>query len=321
LYRIGDLKTVRTSPTKLLLAFSAEVYPEKPTLDAVKELDDKYTIALDGAEVQVFDKLFIRHWDTWTTQKKKHVFYLELEKKADAAESTSKELDELDIQSIPSSDGYETDPEQQTTGSSRSPHWSILNTPVTPLAGFTNVECPTRPFGDASEFDITPTHLAFVAKDPHLPEAWHTRMHCYMVPLYPRNEEEKKPRCLTSQGGARSSPVFSPSAKLGGNGSKGKLAWLEMRKDTYEADRNRIIVHDLEKDIKFGLTEDWDLSPSSLAWGEDEQTLYATVEVRMVKLVHGLAYTDTLSKHRKKAIRSYSLWKFRQHLHLARRHL
>lgn len=273
---ISDFKVVRTSPTKALLTFSAEVYPEDPSLDSVKKLDDKYTEELDGAEVQVFDKLFTRHWDTWTSKKKKLIFYLELEKKPDAVSTTAKELDELDIQSLPSTDDGDADLDIQ--GGSRPPHWSILTTPVTPLAGLKNIECPVGPFGDAGDYDITPTHLAFVSKDPHLPEAWHTRMHCYLVPLRPRNEEEKKPKCLTSQGGARSSPVFSPSAKRGSPG-KGKLAWLEMRKDGYESDRNRVIVYDLEQDVKYGLTEDWELSPSSLIWGEDEKTLYAAVEV------------------------------------------
>lgn len=276
-YSISDLKVVRTSPSKTLLAFSAEVYPEDPSLDSVEKLDKKYQEELEGAEVQIFDKLFIRHWDTWTSKKKKLVFYLELEKKADPVSSTSDELDELDIQSITSTDDEDAD--VQVRDPSRPPHWSILSTPVTPLAGFENIECPVGPFGDASNFDLTPSHLAFVSKDPHLPEAWHTRMHCYLVPLQPRNEEEKKPRCLTSQGGARSSPVFSPSAKSAARGTgKGKLAWLEMRKDTYESDRNRIMVYDLERDVKYGLTEDWELSPSSLVWGEDETVLYATVE-------------------------------------------
>lgn len=276
---ITDLEVTRTSPSKALLAFSAEVYPEDPSLDSVKELDEKYEKELDGAEVRIFDKLFIRHWDTWMGKKKKLVFYLALERKSDpVASSTAKELDELDIQSIDSSD--DEDYEVSKPLKSRPPHWSILSIPVTPMAGIENVECPVGPFGDAGDFDMSPSHLAFVSKDPHLPEAWHTRMHCYIVPLQPRNEEEKQPKCLTSQGGARSSPVFSPSAKIGR--AKGKLAWLEMRIDKYESGRNRIIVYDLERDIKYGLTEDWELSPSSLVWGEDETTLYATVEVSEV---------------------------------------
>jgi hypothetical protein len=222
----------------------------------------------------------VRHWDTWTDKKKKLVFLLELQKKPDTTQATSDELDELDIQSLSSSD--EGHDEAGASGPARPAHWSILSTPATPLGGLENIETPAGPFGDAGDFDITPSHLAFVAKDPHLPEAWHTRMHCYLVPLYPRNEEEKKPKCLTSQGGARSSPVFSPTAKLGhfGPSGKGKLAWLEMRIDKYESDRNRVIVYDLEKDVKYGLTEDWTLSPTSLVWGEDEKTLYATLEVR-----------------------------------------
>lgn len=60
-YRISDLKILRTSSSKALLAFSAAVYPEDPTLDSVEKLDDKYEKELNGAEVQVFDKLLVRY--------------------------------------------------------------------------------------------------------------------------------------------------------------------------------------------------------------------------------------------------------------------
>lgn len=263
--------------------FSAAVYPEDPSLDSVKQLDEKYERELNGAEVQVYDKLFVRQWDTWTTKKKKLVFYLELEKKADPVfrPTWSKVLDKLDVHSIDSKD--DSGPQRSFPSTLLPQEWSVLSGPVTPLAGLENIECPVGPRGDSSEFDVGGTHLAFVSRDPHLPEAWHTRMHCYIVPLHPRNEEEKKPKCLTSQGGARRAPVFSPSARIrGSNASKGKLAWLESRVDTYGPDRYRVMIYDLDLDIKFGLAEDWDLTPESLAWGWNEATLYVTAKVRTV---------------------------------------
>jgi hypothetical protein len=114
-------------------------------------------------------------------------------------------------------------------------------------------------------------------------------MHVYIVPLHPKNEYEKVPRCLTSQGGARSHPKFSPIAKNKGETGQGKLAWLEMRKDGYEADRNRLMVYDLEKDVRYGLTENWDSSPGSFAWGEDETTIYIGMEVASCTIPSTLA--------------------------------
>lgn len=286
------MKTARSSPHGALLAFSAEVYPEDPSLDAVARLDKEYEDKKNGADVMVFDKLYIRHWDTWTTEKRKLVFYLELKKSSGNSDAVATpDDDSFDVHSLPSTDdGFESSDKDAKHA------WSVIGTPSSPLANFepSAIECPVRPFGDNSDFDLTASHLAFVSKDPHLPEAWHTRMHVYLVPLRPRSEDERKPRCLTSQGGARSSPVFSPLAKTGSHG-KGKLAWLEMRKDGYEADRNRIIVYDLEKDVKFGISESWGLSPGSVAWSEDDSTLFVTAEDEGHKKLFEFRIPDTPS--------------------------
>lgn len=226
----------------------------------------------------VFDKLFVRHWDTWTSEKKQLVFCLDLERKSGSSSATAKELDELDIQSLPSTNDGEDDLSESGAGA----EWTTIGIPVSPLAGMKNVECPVRPFGGSEEFDLSADHmLAFVAKDPNLPEAWHTRMHVYVVPLQPKNASEKVPRCLTSMGGARTCPVFSPSANGKHHAGHRRLAWLEMRKDGYEADRNRVIVYDLDADKRYALTESWEGSPSSLIWGEDDNSLYIAMEVRL----------------------------------------
>lgn len=268
---ISNLKVTATSSHTVILAFSAEVYPEDPTLDAVAKLDKKYTKAKKKSDVMVFDQLYIRHWDTFTSEKKQMVFCLELEKKSGSGSTTAKELEELDIQSLPSTDDGHSDADGE---------WTTIGIPTTPLAGMKNVECPVRPFGGSEEFDFSSDGmLTFVSKDPNLPEAWHTRMHVYIVPLQPKNASEKTPRCLSSMGGARTSPCFSPGAKGKHHAGYRKLAWLEMRKDGYEADRNRVIVYDLDTDKRHAISEDWDNSPSSVQWGEDDNTLYAVAEV------------------------------------------
>lgn len=82
-----------------------------------------------------------------------------------------------------------------------------------------------------------------------------------------------KPHELThGKFGATHSPVFS---------NKGdKVAWLQLAKDGFEADRSvpdgfsdhllivflraRVVVHDLNKNAQFTLTESWDRSPSAV---------------------------------------------------------
>lgn len=273
------------------MAFSAEVYPEDPTLEAVESLDKKYRDADEGADVKVFDKLFVRHWDTWTSPKKKHVFVVEIEK--GASTTTSDGLDELDIQSLDDGDDGFAEVVKSGVQPTRKDSWAFTSKPTTPLAAIAGVECPVRPFGDKDDFDISPTHLVFVSKDPHLPEAWHTRMHVYLVPLRPKNDDERRPKCLTAGGGARSFPVFSAAAKsqpgggAPGSVAQGKIAWLEMRIDGYEADRNRLIVYDVASGSKTGVTEKWDRSPASIGWGETEDTILLAAEVsRCTLLVH-----------------------------------
>jgi hypothetical protein len=84
-----------------------------------------------------------------------------------------------------------------------------------------------------------------------------------------------KPRELTSgKQGATHNPVFNTQGD--------KVAWLELDKDGYESDRfdnyissifvryiqhyrAKIVIYDVEKDVRFTLTQKWDRSPDGLA--------------------------------------------------------
>ena len=96
----------------------------------------------------------------------------------------------------------------------------------------------------------------------------------YIVPL-----EGGSPRELTSgQQGATHNPVFDASGS--------KVAWLELEKDGHESDRYvychfewrsgmgrltirvcsaRVVIYDLEKNVRYTLTQPWDRSPDGLA--------------------------------------------------------
>ena len=278
------MKTAQVSKTKVLLAFSAEVYPKEPSLEAVTRLDKEYEDEKQGADVKVYDTLPIRQFDKWTTEKKNLVFFVELE----LISRTLLDLDDLDITSLASSDDGSDD--CYSNSDATSIRWSVSTKAVSPIA-HVNIECPIPPNGGENDYDVTSSHMVFLAQDPHLPLAWHTRVHVYLVPLYPRNEAEK-PRCLTSQGGIRNNPVFSPTARLLPNddcgviATSGKIAWLEKREDPSYGDRNRIMIFDMNKDCKCGITEKWDRSPVSVRWGKDDKTLYAVAEVWCIFIAH-----------------------------------
>jgi hypothetical protein len=187
---------------------------------------------------------------------------------------------------------------------------------------------PVEPFGGLDNFDASETHLVYTAKDPKLPEAWHTKqnvrvaqtrgflvstdwpaLQIYLVDL----KGGKTPKELTSgqQGkciqktvnitdwenvtleGATANPVFNPKGD--------KVAWLEMEKgapflsviwathswptsqtvmkpiglDNWSSPlenflrrcwyRNKIVIYDLNTDVRFILPLKWDRSPQSLA--------------------------------------------------------
>lgn len=66
--------------------------------------------------------------------------------------------------------------------------------------------------------------------------------------------------------------MFSPDGS--------KVAWLEMKKDGYEADRNRVVVYTIESGERQVVTEKWDRSPKSVKWSEDGEGLLLVAEVR-----------------------------------------
>ncbi|KAJ7600794.1 Alpha/Beta hydrolase protein [Mycena floridula] len=123
---------------------------------------------------------------------------------------------------------------------------------------------PVEPFGGTDDFDISSDYIIYTTKDTVLPEAEHTRQNVYLV-----NISGSKPKELTSgKQGATHSPVLNAKSTL--------AAWLEMDEDGYEADRSKIVIYDLVKDVRFTLTQDWDRSPDALAFSKDGQFLYFT---------------------------------------------
>ncbi|KAF8636022.1 hypothetical protein AX15_000182 [Amanita polypyramis BW_CC] len=133
-----------------------------------------------------------------------------------------------------------------------------------PLKG-TGHYCPVEPFGGTDDFDISDTSIVYTTKDPKLPDAWHTKQNVYIVDI----AGKRPPRELTSgKQGAIHSPVFNPQGV--------KVAWLELDEDGYESDRAKIVIYDLESDVRYTLTQKWDRSPDSLAFSKEGNFIYFT---------------------------------------------
>ncbi len=67
-----DVQSFRWSPNGIALAFAAEVYPDCATLVCTKERAQK--LEGNGILVRRYDHLFVRHWDTWDSGRRQHLF-------------------------------------------------------------------------------------------------------------------------------------------------------------------------------------------------------------------------------------------------------
>ncbi len=65
-------------------------------------------------------------------------------------------------------------------------------------------------------------------------------------------------------------PVFSPDG--------GRIAWLSMERDGYEADRNRLFVHDFSTNARIELTAEYDNDSHSPVWTADGESILFTSE-------------------------------------------
>lgn len=123
---------------------------------------------------------------------------------------------------------------------------------------------PTMPFGGSEDYTWNPdgTKILYVSKKlKGTAAANSTNTDIYEYDLAAgttKNLTENNP-------GYDTHPVFS---------SQGVLAWLQMKREGYEADKNDIIVD--VKGIPVNLTSGWDGTVDSFQWSEDGKKIYFT---------------------------------------------
>ena len=143
------------------------------------------------------------------------------------------------------------------------------------------LESPIPPFGGKDHFDISINGVGFVAKDPKVDSAFNTKCNFYFIPtnISAEGPAYSEPKKYEKNGieGASSSPALSPDGTT--------AAFLQMRENGYESDKNRILLVDLtttstpvellESDDVKGL---WDKSPVSVGWSSDGKALLLVAE-------------------------------------------
>ena len=206
------------------------------------------TITKPRSSAKLYDSLMVRHWDAYVSPERQCIWYGILQ---------------MGKPHITEDKGRYT-----------------LSNLVNALEG-THLESPIPPFGDTGHFDISSTGLVFVAKDPTLDPALHTKSNFYYLSITDfAAASSKRPRKLQIDGmdGACSSPIFSPNGQA--------AAFLQQRQDGYESDKNRIIfvanVEHLAPTSEILRSQDghesWDRSPESISFSNDGETLYIIAE-------------------------------------------
>jgi dipeptidyl aminopeptidase/acylaminoacyl peptidase len=128
-------------------------------------------------------------------------------------------------------------------------------------------DCPQKPFGGSEDYIWSPNgkSILYVTKKLHGTE--------YAVStnsdIYEYNLETKETVNLTEENkGYDTQPAFSVD---------GTLAWLQMKRDGYESDKNDIIVR-LDGN-KVNLTANWDGTVNGFYWSNDGKSIFFTAPV------------------------------------------
>ncbi len=198
--------SISSNDVKVDKVFGKDFYPE-----------------LNKSDVQIYNDLNYRHWDTWEDGAFGHVFINTLNGK--------KTVDSMDIM------------------------------PGEPF------DCPQKPFGGDEDFIWSPTgkQVLYVTKKKSGKEyAQSTNTDIYSFDL----ETQKTTNLTEGMMGYDIKPLFS---------ANGILAFLSMKTDGYESDKNDIIVDN--GTTKINLTKDWDGTVDDYRWGNDGKSLYFTAAI------------------------------------------
>lgn len=126
-------------------------------------------------------------------------------------------------------------------------------------------DCPQKPFGGAEDLAWAQDSHGFVyvckkksGKD--YAQSTNTDLYFYNV------EKQKTTNWTEGMAGYDVNPVFSKDGR--------SLAWLSMNRDGYEADKNDIIVMNLETKTKINITANWDGTVDGFVWGYKDTKIY-----------------------------------------------
>ena len=132
------------------------------------------------------------------------------------------------------------------------------------MAG-TKFDCPQKPFGGAEDVQWSGDgkKIFYVSKKKTGKQyALSTNSDIYSYDL----TNSVTVNFTDGINGYDSNPVISPDGT--------KIIWLSMLRDGYEADKNRIMLHDFTTNQRIDLTASWDETVASINWSLDGKKIY-----------------------------------------------
>ena len=130
-------------------------------------------------------------------------------------------------------------------------------------------DTPSKPFGGGEEiaWSADGRTLYFALREAGRIEATSTNLDIFAVPA----DGSAAPRNLTDANDATDTlPAVSPDGRT--------LAYVAMKRATYEADRQVLMLRDIASGQTRAVTEGWDRSSGSLAWAADGRSLLVTAD-------------------------------------------
>lgn len=133
-------------------------------------------------------------------------------------------------------------------------------------------DCPQRPFGGSEDFIFSPDsrNVIYVCKKKvgkEYAQSTNTDLYSYDI------GEAKTTNLTEGRIGYDVAPSFSPDGK--------KLAWLSMKRDGYEADKNDIIVMDWSNKAVMNLTSAWDETvDGGFSWSSNSSQIYFNAAIK-----------------------------------------
>jgi dipeptidyl aminopeptidase/acylaminoacyl peptidase len=151
--------------------------------------------------------------------------------------------------------------------------------PIDVMAG-EPYDCPQMPFGGDEDYLWGPKGKTLLYVTKKLQGTAYTQS--TNTDIYEYNLETRKTSNLTENNkGYDTSPAFS---------SKGVLAWLQMKRDGYESDKNDIIV--LVNGKPVNLTANWDGTVNGFIWSNDGSKIYFNAPIGGTVHLFELKVTD-----------------------------